>query len=618
MLTEERVERGQLLTLTLESWGRLGEAMASYNGMDVFVFGGIPGERVVAQVQRVRRKYIAATVVEVLEASEFRVEPPCPYYGSCTGCQWQHLAYDAQLRAKREQVVDALERVGGFSALDGTGLNVLPVLDSPRQLGYRNHARMTIGANGALGFVHRETRQFVRIDNCMLMHPGVNQLLSKIQDKCAETTQLSIRAGEETEDYLIQPTMKNPAIPVSTGQKHYAESLNGRRFRVASPSFFQVNIQQASQLIDLVRNALDLKGTEVLLDAYTGVGTFAILLAPFVGRVIAVEESSAAVADAKENAVGLDNVEFVLGKTEHVLATLEEKPDIVVLDPPRAGCQQEALRSLIKLSPPRVVYVSCDPETLARDLKLLCQGPYQVSSIQPLDMFPQTHHVECVAVLNRVGSPPRIVLASGSPRRKELLSSLSLNFQVTPSDVDEAVIPGETAQEMVRRLSRSKAQAVADTLDDGYVIGADSTVVLDGKVIGKPVDADDARRMLRELSGTNHQVTTGLTVINVATGQHLTDTLTGEIAMRELSDQEIETSVASGTPMDKAGAYAIQDEELRPGELLGDCYTNVVGLPLCRLTQMLDQLGCPLPPGWAMPVQSRCKGECPFQRRTPA
>jgi MAF protein len=379
-----------------------------------------------------------------------------------------------------------------------------------------------------------------------------------------------------------------------------------------------VNNQQTSNLIDVVRNALKLSGNEVLLDAYTGVGIFAILLSPYVRQVIAVEESSAAVADARENAGGLDNVEFILGKTEHVLGSLRQKPDVVLLDPPRAGCQKEALRSLLRLAPPRVVYVSCDPETLARDLKLLCRGPYQVSSIQPLDMFPQTHHVECVAVLDRTTPPARIVLASGSPRRCELLSDLGLDFEVTASNVDEAVITGETPREMVLRLSAAKAQTVADTLDHGFVIGADSIVVFEGRAIGKPVDAADARRMLRELSGTRHHVTTGVTVINVSSGRRLTDSMTGEISLRELSDEEIEKSIASGTPLDKAGAYAIQDAELRPGELEGGCYTNVVGLPLCRLTQMLADLGCPLPPEWTMPAQAHCKTECPFAVRNSA
>ena len=615
--TAERLERGQRLTLSLESWGRLGEAVGYHDGREVFVLGGIPGEKVEAEVLRVRRGYVSAQVVEVLTPSEDRADPPCDYYGYCTGCQWQHISYPAQLSAKHAKVVSALRRVGGFEDIE-----VLPVLPSPRQFGYRNHARMTVGPDGALGFVHREVRRFVRIEGCGLMHPGVNKIIAQLQDRCGETTQLSVRAGEQTGDFLVQPTLSADAIPIPTGQTHYRESVGGREFRVASPSFFQVNNLQSENLVEIVREALELTGDETVLDAYTGVGAFAILLAPHVRRVIAVEESAAAVEDARANARGLENVDFVLGKTEEVLQTMDTVPDVVILDPPRAGCQAGALRGLIRLAPRRVVYVSCDPETLARDLKLLCGGPYppyRMQRLQPLDMFPQTHHVECVAVLEKAQSPPDTVLASGSPRRRELLSDLGLRYRIIPSGADETVLPDETAQEMVQRLSRKKAATVAADLigrgENPVVIAADSTVVHDGRIVGKPADEDDARRMLTELSGTSHHVTTGVTVIDVPTRRILTDCMTGDITLRDLAPEEIEASIASGTPMDKAGAYAIQDEELKPGQLVDGCYTNVVGLPLCRLLEMLDELGCPRPPDWCAPPQPLCRVDCPFQGR---
>ena len=292
--TKRQIAEGEKLTLDLISWGRLGEAMAHEEGWDVFVFGGIPGERVIAEVVRVRRKYVGARVVEVLEPSEQRVGPPCPYYGDCTGCQWQHFSYSAQLAAKRDKVVDALIRVGGFA-----GPPVSEVIPSPHEYGYRNHARLTVGRSGALGFVNRETRRFNRIDQCMLMHPGVNNILAQLQGNCGETTQLSIRSGRETGDFLVQPTMVGPGISVPTGQKSYLDSLDGQSFRVSSPSFFQVNIEQAAEAVRVLRCRLGLNSSDVLLDAYAGVGTFAILLAPHVRKVIAVEESTAAVADAK-------------------------------------------------------------------------------------------------------------------------------------------------------------------------------------------------------------------------------------------------------------------------------------------------------------------------------
>ena len=610
-IAERITQQGDRVTLTLTSWGRLGEAMADFDGYNVFVAGGIPGERVVAEVVKVHRKYVSAKVVDVLEASPDRVEPPCPYYGECTGCQWQHLSYDAQLKTKHEKVTDALQRVGELA--DPPVSEVRP---SPDQLGYRNHARFTINRDGALGFINREKRQFVRIDKCLLMHQGVNDLLEELQDHCGETTQLSIRAGKYSGDFLIQPYLVHPEIGVLTGQKRYTESVAGQDFLVSSPSFFQVNVEQAAAAADVVRDRLHLTAADVLLDAYTGVGTFAILLAPSVKRVIAVEESSAAVADAKQNAGDLQNLEFVLGRTEDVLRNLPVKPDVVVLDPPRSGCQPRALESLIEMAPSRVAYVSCDAETLGRDLKILCQGGYRLDEVAPLDMFPQTHHVECVALLSRGESssqpaPASLTLASASPRRRELMNLLGLEFTITPADLDEDSLPGESPVEMVERLSRQKALAVAAGMESGLVIGADSTVVFEVQAVGKPVDDDDARRMLRMLSGTTHHVSTGITVVDAASGQILSDAMTSQISLRYLTDQEIDASIASGVPRDKAGAYAVQDTDLRPAADWEGCYNNIVGLPICRLLEMLQELGYQLPDGWTVPDAVACGDDCP-------
>ena len=603
---QKHVATGEKLTLQLTTWGRLGEAMASHDGWDVFVFGGIPGERVVAEVVAMRRKYLAARVVEVLEPSPHRVEPPCPYFGACTGCQWQHIAYRSQLDAKRENVIDALRRVGQFA--DPPVSTVIP---SAQQYEYRNHARFTVGPDGVLGFVNRESRQFVGIDHCMLMHREINRCVTQLQGQCRETTQLSIRAGQQTGDILVQPALTNQAIPIPTGQKTYVDTVAGKHFRVSSPSFFQVNVDQAAQAVEVVRRGLRLTLEDVLLDTYTGVGTFAILLASYVNKVIAVEESSAAVSDARENTAGVHNVEFMLGKSEEVLDRLSEKPDVVVLDPPRAGCQPRVLQSLIQLAPSRVAYVSCDAETMARDLRLLCDGTYTLKQIVPLDMFPQTHHVECVALLELATDRVPLVLASASPRRRDLLSSLGLNFQVMPADVEEEIFPGESPREMVIRLSLSKALAVAARITSGHIIAADSMVVLDGKALGKPEDSAEARDMLRQLRGTHHQVTTGVTVLDVGSGRQLTDTVTSDITLRNFTDEEIEASIDSGIPLDKAGAYAVQDEMLRPAESWAGCYSNIVGLPLCRVGQMLEELGCDVSSWRTSPPPGDCGPTCP-------
>ena len=234
---------------------------------------------------------------------------------------------------KTRLVREQLERTGGFVSPP-----VTPAIGSDDPWAYRNHARFTIGPEGQLGFVNRTYRRFVRIDECLIMDRGVNDLLTELQGKAGETTQLSIRYGPKSESWLIQPTLQSLEIGVKSGQTHYEEEILGRRFRVAAASFFQVNVRQAERLVGLVRESLDLHPGEVLVDAYAGVGVFAALLAPHVREVIAVEESAAAVADARKNVEGLDNVRLVEAKTEHALAELDAAPDALILDPPRAGC----------------------------------------------------------------------------------------------------------------------------------------------------------------------------------------------------------------------------------------------------------------------------------------
>ena len=402
MATVDSPERGttdevELARLRLEEMGSLGDTISHLDGDEVNVFGGIVGEEVMARVVRYRRRkksHVSALVTEVLKPSPHRVSPPCSYFGACTGCQWQHIDYSHQLELKQEAVA---REIGRYPELDG--LSVAPTVPAPQPYGYRNHARFAVRRMGTLGFTNRISRNFLQIDKCLLMSPQINEALAVLQDRCQETSSLSIRVGANTGEYLVQPTLQTADVPLATGQTYYRESLMDRAFRVSSPSFFQVNTPQTEVLVDMVRERLGLTGGEVVVDAYAGVGTFAILLSAHAGRVIAIEESEAAVKDAAINTLGIDNVEYRLGRTEDVLDALEFRPDAVILDPPRVGCHPKALEALARAAPARTVYASCDPESLARDLAALAGSGFKVVGVDPVDMFPQTHHVECVATL---------------------------------------------------------------------------------------------------------------------------------------------------------------------------------------------------------------------------
>jgi 23S rRNA (uracil1939-C5)-methyltransferase len=412
-----------LVRIRFESLAFGGEALGRHEGRVVFAPYALPGEEADVELTQVRGDFARGEIVELLSRSPDRVEPPCPYFGVCGGCSLQHASYPAQLRLKREVVVDQLRRIGRFEQAVELVLPTIGMLDP---WGYRNHARFSVGRRfGELCFTRRGGRGLLRIEACPLMQPPINETLALIQDQVAglRANQVSIRAGANTGELLVNPRLDHLA-DLESGQDHLEEQLFDRRFRIAAPAFFQVNtrrerrpppdglrpgpwplppdgLSMAEILALVVHDRLASRGDELLVDAYCGVGTFAILLAGSVGRVVGIEESKAAVRDAWTNAGGLRNVEFIVGKTERVLPTLTEEPDAVVLDPARAGCQPEVLDALTRLGVPKLVYVSCDPATLARDLRVLVDRGYQLQGIQPLDMFPQTYHVECVASLRR-------------------------------------------------------------------------------------------------------------------------------------------------------------------------------------------------------------------------
>ncbi|MFQ6015955.1 MAG: 23S rRNA (uracil(1939)-C(5))-methyltransferase RlmD [Anaerolineae bacterium] len=404
------------IRLNLTTMAHGGEGLGRHEGKVIFVPYAIPGEEVLVEVSQDRDRYARAHLREVLVSSPLRVEPGCRHFGSqgCGGCQWQHIAYQGQLQFKRQVLADQLTRIAALEEVP-----VKPTIGMDDPWGYRNNVQFHFDREGDLGFWAADGRGVVAIEECPIMAPLLEEMWTSLDLTFPQLKRLTLRAGLTTgEQMVVLETEEDaaPAVAVDSpiscvllladgtpvslvGQTHISEEVGGRRFRISARSFFQVNTLQMERLVEVVGHYLAPTGTEVLLDAYCGVGTFGLLFANRVKEVIGVEENRDSVADARHNAEDLPNVRFVEGPVEEILPQLGTPLDLAILDPPRQGCQPAALEALVNLAPHRIVYVSCDPATLARDIKRLGQGGYRLSVVQPLDMFPQTYHIESVALL---------------------------------------------------------------------------------------------------------------------------------------------------------------------------------------------------------------------------
>ena len=406
--------------LKLDDISHTGAAVGRHEGKAVFVPGGIPGEEVRVELVEERSRYTIARLIEVVRPSPERVAPPCEHYGLCGGCDWQHIAYPAQLRYKERMVRDQLQRLGGIA--DPV---VRPTLGMADPWAYRNNMQFVVDEDGRLCLLAAGSEEPVAIGACRLLCPELQDVYGELELEFPGLERVVLRGSAATGERMLvleSAGADEPEIEVDRplscvllrpdgsgavliGRSYYHEELGGRRLRVSAGSFFQVNRQQAEALLALVRQYAAPEAGEGVLDLYGGVGTFGLSLAETAARVAVVEESPSAAADARANAEGLEHVEVVQGAVEDVLPRLQGSFAVAITDPPRAGMDRRALEALATLTPARIVYVSCDPGSLARDVRYLAERGYRLVEATPVDMFPQTHHVETVALLKREGDP---------------------------------------------------------------------------------------------------------------------------------------------------------------------------------------------------------------------
>lgn len=416
-------------TVTLGALTREGDALAeiTIDGEDgqpttrvLPVPAGLPGEVVTIAIEmpaprtgKRRRHYKPRPpriwITEIHQPSPLRVEAVCPVFGICGGCQLQHMQYAAQLEWKRAVVDQLLREIGQFA---DPPVRETVTCDNPWQ--YRNHMRFSVNRDGQPGLTARGTHRVLPLAACPIAHERINRALSVLSRLPNARPQLLIRCGAATGQMLIQPAPGEEALAqlraegLDIHSDTMEEQLGGQTFRIRPSSFFQTNTAQAEKMARMVIDGL-FAGNAInrpissIIDAYCGVGTFSLLLAQHTGRVIAIEESPSAITDAQWNLRDASNVEIMKGKVEDILPSLSGQIDGLVIDPPRAGCQRSVLDALAQHPATRVIYVSCDPATLARDLHILCHihAAYRLLSVQPLDMFPHTTHIECVTVLER-------------------------------------------------------------------------------------------------------------------------------------------------------------------------------------------------------------------------
>lgn len=449
------VEKGHSYIIPILRLGTNGEGVGRYENFTVFIRGALPAETVRARVEVVKKQYAAAALQTVITPSPDRAEPRCPVYRRCGGCQLQHLSYDGELREKRRQVQDALERIGRLQDVE-----VLPVLGASDPWAYRNKMQFPVSSEGsrvAIGCFAAATHEVIDVASCLIQKEANNRIMQTVR-RWMETYRIPAydekkqdgiirhimgRVGVRTGEVMVCLVTACRAVPhleeliallreEIPGLASVVQNINAKRtnvilgaethvlfgsttihdavgpltFHISAQSFFQVNSEQAQRLYETALDFADLQGHETVADVYCGTGTITLFLARKAKKVYGIEIIASAVQDAVKNAAdnNVSNAEFILGDAVKKLPELIQKgirPDVIILDPPRAGCGEPVLEAIAASRPQKVVYVSCNPATLARDLAFLSRKGYHIEKVQPVDMFPRTHHVETIVLLSK-------------------------------------------------------------------------------------------------------------------------------------------------------------------------------------------------------------------------
>ena len=456
-------KKNDMVTVTIEDMGKDGEGIGKVEGFTLFIKDAVIGDVVEAKLMKVKKNYGYARLMNLVTPSPYRVEPKCPVYRQCGGCQIQALDYQEQLKFKERKVRDNLERIGGFKEI-----LMEPIMGMEEPYHYRNKAQFPIGTdkNGEIitGFYAGRTHDIIPNTRCYL-GVDVNEEILNIVLNFMKTYHISaydetngkglvrhvlIRTGFTSKEIMVCVVMNGKKLPHSEklveqlvkiegmtsitlnvntkktnvilgeeiillwGETYIKDNIGDIVYQISPLSFYQVNPVQTRKLYETALEYADLKGAETVWDLYCGIGTISLFLAQKAKQVYGVEIVPQAIEDAKRNAKlnGIENAEFYVGKAEEVLPELYDKEgiyaDVIVVDPPRKGCDEKCLETIVKMAPKRVVYVSCDSATLARDLKYLCERGYEVRRVRACDMFPMTGHVETVVLLSLKTNQPKL------------------------------------------------------------------------------------------------------------------------------------------------------------------------------------------------------------------